>query len=144
VGDAIDYDNSRAAKSFTTSPEITCYFGRRLNLSLDYVLERLTVGGERLYSANLTQMRLVYQFSLRTLARAIVQYNRTSRDPSLYIEPVEPLERDLLTQLLFSYKVNPQTMIFVGYSDTRTTEDFLDLTLDSRTFFIKIGYAWLM
>jgi hypothetical protein len=144
-GDAIDYDNSRAARILQLGPEVTFAFGRRLHLNVDHTLERLDVlGGQRLYTANLTQMRLVHQFSLRTFARAIVQYEHISRDPALYLDPVDRVERNVLAQLLFSYKVNPQTLVFVGYSENRTTEDYTDLTLNDRTVFFKIGYAWLM
>jgi hypothetical protein len=60
---------------------------------------------------------------------------------------VNPETRSLFTQLLFSYKVNPQTVVFLGYSDNR--QGFLtpeltrtDLTRSDRTFFLKLGYAW--
>jgi hypothetical protein len=145
LGDAIDYDNSRAGRILRVGPEATLAFGRGLHLSLDHTLERLDVlGGQRLYTANLTQVRLVQQFSLRTFARAIVQYEHISRDPALYLDPVDRVERNVLAQLLFSYKVNPQTLVFVGYSENRTTVDYTDLTLSDRTVFFKIGYAWLM
>ena len=46
-------------------------------------------------------------------------------DPDLYEDEVEALERDFFTQLLFSYKVNPQTVAFVGYSEGgQQTSDF--------------------
>ncbi len=55
--------------------------------------------------------------------------------------------RSLFTRFLFSYKVNPRTVLFVGYSDDRL--GMLDpeltrtaLTPTSRTFFLKVGYAW--
>ncbi|HEU4401605.1 MAG TPA: DUF5916 domain-containing protein [Candidatus Polarisedimenticolia bacterium] len=146
IGDAVDYDNSRAAKMLRLAPELTFDFGRHLHLKVNHTLERLDVRGGRLYEANLTQIRLVHQFTVRSFARAIVQYNDTIRDTALYIDAVEPRTSELLTQLLFSYKVNPQTLVFLGYSDNRTTEDTLDLDLTQkdRTIFFKIGYAWLM
>lgn len=42
---------------------------------------------------------------------------------------------------LFSYKLNPQTVAFLGYSDTRLGTEIVDLTQQGRTFFIKVGYA---
>jgi hypothetical protein len=144
-GDAVDYDNSRSGRMLRLRPLVTINFGRRLRLAVDHTLERLEVlGGRRLYTANLTQVRLVHQFSLRTFARAIVQYEHVSRDPALYLGAVDASERHLLAQLLFSYKVNPQTLVFVGYSENRTTEDYTDLTLNDRTVFFKLGYAWLL
>ena len=35
-------------------------------------------------------------------------------------------------------------LVYVGYSDDRTTEDFIDLTQKDRTLFVKFGYAWVM
>ncbi len=143
-GDAVDYDNSRPGRLVRIRPGVLYDIGRGMHVQIDHTLERLTVAGGRLYEANLTQLRLVYQFSLRTFARAIVQRTGTRRDPSLYLNPVEPRDRDVLKQFLFSYKVNPQTLIYAGYSDTRTTEDYIDFTLKDRTLFVKLGYAWLM
>jgi hypothetical protein len=47
----------------------------------------------------------------------------------------------LFTQLLFSYKINPQTVLFLGYTDSGIGTANIDLTRASRTFFLKIGYA---
>ena len=66
------------------------------------------------------------------------------RDPALYLDPVSSSERHLFTQLLFSYKLNPQTVLFLGYSDNHFGERGLDLTRTDRTLFLKIGYAFLM
>jgi hypothetical protein len=56
---------------------------------------------------------------------------------------VEPESERLFSQLLFSYKLNPQTVFFLGYSDISLANQRLDLTRANRTFFLKIGYAWL-
>ena len=55
---------------------------------------------------------------------------------------VQRTER-LAQQLLFSWKLNPQTVVFAGYSDTSVGDASLDLTRVSRTLFFKLGYAWL-
>jgi hypothetical protein len=39
---------------------------------------------------------------------------------------------------------NPQTVLFAGYSSTRPGTDRRDILEQSRTFFLKIGYAWLV
>jgi hypothetical protein len=63
---------------------------------------------------------------------------------------VDSEDRHLFTQLLFSYKVNPQTVLFLGYSDNQQGGDFtgfeqrIDLTPTDRTFFFKVGYALVM
>ncbi len=57
----------------------------------------------------------LWQFNTRTFVRAIMQYTDISRNQDLYEEEVDAIERDFFVQLLFSYKVNPQTVFF---SDT--------------------------
>jgi hypothetical protein len=53
----------------------------------------------------------------------------------------------VFSQLLFSYKRNPQSALFLGYSDTwrgmtEPTLDRVPLTQTDRTLFAKVGYAW--
>ncbi len=48
----------------------------------------------------------------------------------------------VFTQFLFSYKINPQTVLFLGYSDNSLGMQGIDITRTDRTFFLKIGYAW--
>ena len=99
----------------------------------------------RLYRANLTQTRLVYQFNTRSFLRAMVQRLDVRRDLALYLDkPDSAKDEKLFTQLMFSYKINPQTVFFLGYSDTRQSEDRVDNLQTNRTVFAKVGYAWLM
>ena len=53
-------------------------------------------------------------------------------------------DRRLFTQFLFSYKVNPQTVLYLGYSDNSVGTDRFGLLRADRTFFVKAGYAWLL
>jgi hypothetical protein len=97
--------------------------------------------------AHLPQVRAVYNFSVRAFFRAILQSQSIERNPEQYELPVDRRTRTLFTQLLFSYKVNPQTVLFLGYSDNAlgllTAElDRTDLARTDRTFFLKVGYAW--
>jgi hypothetical protein len=39
--------------------------------------------------------------------------------------------------------VNPQTVLLVGYSDNGSGLEDVALTRTDRTFFLKIGYAWV-
>ena len=106
--------------------------------------ERLDVEGGRLFEANLSQLRLVYNFNTRTFVRGIFQWLDVERDPDLYLEPVEPEVETLFSQLLFSYQVNARTVLFAGYSDNQLGLRDVDLTRTNRTFFLKIGYAWIL
>ena len=51
---------------------------------------------------------------------------------------------DLATQLIYAYRLNPQTVFFLGYSDYSFQDDDLTtLERSERTFFTKISYAWV-
>lgn len=118
--------------------------GRRLELTLDHAFERLSVPEGRLFTAHLTQGRLVYNFGTRAFARAIVQYTQVDRSTELYTVPAEPRSRQLFSQLLFSYKLNPQTVLLLGYTDAGRELEEVELTRTDRTFFLKVGYAWVL
>ncbi len=90
------------------------------------------------------RLRLFYHFNLRTFVRTIFQYRHITRNPELFVQAVEPKSEQLFTQFLFSYKLNPQTVVFLGYSDTSIGFEDLSLTRANRTFFVKLGYAWLL
>ncbi|MDQ7087568.1 MAG: hypothetical protein Q9Q13_06790 [Acidobacteriota bacterium] len=144
VGDEIDVANLRQGRIREISPGITWNLGRRFFLQLDHTLQQLEVHGETLFQAHLTNARVVYHLGLRTFVRAIVQRTAITREPRLYTFPVDARSRRLFVQYLFSYKVNPQTVVFAGYSDTRLGDDSVDQLRADRTFFVKLGYAWLL
>ena len=149
VSDDIDFANTRPGDLLRLAPEVRYDFGHRLRINLEHDYRRLDVDGGTLFTANLSQLRAVYQLNLRTFFRGIFQYTDIERDPSLFEEDVEARDERLLSQLLFSYKINPQTVLFLGYSDTSLggrdpDRGDLDLTRANRTFFLKIGYAWVL
>ncbi len=143
IGDNIDFANSRAADSVFLNPKIELKVSRPLNLQFDHSYQTLYVEGGRLFTANLSQFRVVYQFNVRMFVRAIIQYLDLSQNQQLYTFPVEPETQELFTQFLFAYKLNPQTVLFVGYSDNRLGLQQIDLLQTDRTFFLKVGYAFL-
>ena len=142
-GDAVDYTGSRPADIVQVQPGFSWFLGRHLQIGLDHALEYLDVAGGRLYRAGLSQARIVYQFNVRTFVRAIVQYVDLDRNLGLYTAEPDPISRQLFTQFLFSYKINPQTLVFLGYSDNHFGRPGIDLTQRDRTFFIKVSYAWI-
>jgi hypothetical protein len=143
-GDAVDYSNFRLADSFIIQPTVNYSPGKHLNLSLNHTLQRLSLEGEKIYNVNLLQAKMIYNFNVRTLFRIIIQYMHLSRNTDLYISPVDPVSKTLFTQFLFSYKVNPQTKVYLGYSDDYLGLKGIDLTRTNRTFFLKIGYALVL
>ncbi len=143
-GDDIDFANTQAGEMLRLNPELRLDLGRHLRINLEHDFRRLNVEGGTLFEANLTELRSVYQFNRRTLVRAILQFTNIERNPALFNETVEARTEELLSQLLFSYKINPQTVLFLGYADTSTGNADISLTRTDRTFFFKVGYAWVL
>jgi hypothetical protein len=141
-GDEVDYSNSRKANSLILLPVAELGLGRHINLNLQHSFQRLTFEGDQILQANLTQLKLIYNFNVRCFVRGIVQYLDVSRNPDLYLFPVLQKTKTLFSQFLFSYKLNPQTVLFLGYSDNYLGMTGVDLGQTDRTFFVKLGYAW--
>ncbi|MFL6202986.1 MAG: DUF5916 domain-containing protein [Thermoanaerobaculia bacterium] len=147
-GDTIDFANTQAADEIATATGVTWNVGRHLQLGLRHDFQRLDVEGGRLFEANLTELRTVYQLNIRTFVRAILQYEDLAFNPVLFHGDVSSKEEHLFSQLLFSYKLNPQTVLFLGYSDNAFGSEFrnrtIDLTRADRTLFFKVGYALVL
>jgi len=146
AGDGIDFAGERGGDRRRLSAAVTWYAGTRLSLAAAWIHETFDLDGPgagagRLYTAGLGEVRAVYQLTRRTFARLIVQYGETRADEELAVDR-EPLEESLLTQLLLSYRVNPWTAVYLGYSDTARGDRSVELTRDHRTVFVKLGYAF--
>lgn len=141
-GKTIDFANSRQAEFFSVGPAVDFNLGRHLSGRVSHNYQDFEVAEGDLFSANLTQARLVYNFNLRTFVRAIVQYTDIERNPLVWPGVGKESQR-YFSQLLFSYKVNPQTVFLAGYSDSALGSEEFDLTPNARTLFVKVGYAWL-
>jgi hypothetical protein len=74
--------------------------------------------------------------------RLIGQYVQTTRDTSLYAFAVGRKDATLSGSALFAYKLNWQTVFYLGYGDNRDFAANTDqLEPSSRQVFAKISYA---
>ena len=144
VGQEIDYDNVRQGEILRLIPGVRFDLGRHLRLQVNHNFERLNVDGGELYQANVTDVRATYQINTRTFVRAISQLFDISRDPGLYTFDVNENDRQLFNQFLFSYKINPQVVLFLGYSDNYENTIVKNLSQANRALFFKVGYAFVL
>jgi len=144
VGDQIDFANSRLGDQIYLEPFINWNLNRNLLLRFKGTLSRLdSKDGPNIFDAQLFDVRLTWQFNVRSYIRFTTQHQVINRNQDEYIDPVDSETRDVGRQLLYSYKLNPQTVFFLGYSDQLIEDDLIDsLTTSDRTWFMKIGYAW--
>ena len=82
-GDALDFRERGAGETGSSSgPSSSIASAKNVELRLSHNFERLRVAAGRVFTANLTQGRLVYYFGTRAFARAILQYLRHRPEPS--------------------------------------------------------------
>jgi hypothetical protein len=142
-GGTIDFDNRREADFLRIAGEADFHLGRHVEGTIGHEWQDFEVAPGPLFRAHVTEARVVYHLNVRTYLRAIVQHTDLERNPAVYGFPVEEDEDDLFTQLLFSYRLDPQTALLAGYSDDRRALTGSSLEPAGRTFFLKMGYAFL-
>jgi hypothetical protein len=142
AGKGVDYLTPRLGDLFRWIGGAQVSVGRGVSLQADHTHSRLSLNGTSIFTADLFQSKVIYQFSNRSLVRGIIQYRAVDRNPALNPASIPAEDRGLFGQFLFSYKVNPQTVLFLGYSDNAAGSESHDLTRIGRTFFTKVGYAW--
>lgn len=151
-GGAIDFEGGREAEQLRVSPSATWNAFDRLALELNHTYQNLEVDEGRLFTANLTQGRAVLHLNRRTFLRATLQFTDIDREAATNPADAALETRRLFSQYLFSYTLNPQTVLLVGYSDNQVGLPMtplsdprrLQLGRTDRTFFLKIGYAWVL
>jgi len=145
VGDQIDFANTRLGDQIRVQPAIRWNINQHLLASVRSSFVKLdSKEGPNIFDAQVHDLRLTWQFSNRSFVRFTTQYQTVNRNQAMYIDEIDERSRNVGRQLLYSYKLNPQTVFFLGYSDRHIDDDDLDeLTSTDRTFFMKIGYAWL-
>jgi hypothetical protein len=145
-GNNIDFVNVQAGDSLHVETAVGLDLGQHFRAQLSHTFDRPDVAAGRLFTADLVESRLIYQVNTRAFVRLITQYTDIRRDPTLY--PSGYADRRpkefLLNQLLFSYTINPRTVLFLGYSDNHLATKRIDLTQQNRALFLKIGYAWVL
>jgi len=146
-GDEIDFANDRLGDGTTLSAAAELTIGRHLRLSPLYRRRSIDVDAGpglsgRLLTAEILRLRAVWSFNSRAWLRLIGQQVETTRRPELWTFDVERHSKDLAGSAVFAYKLNWQTVLYVGYADTRTLDDFDELRPAERQAFFKISYAF--
>ena len=152
-GDRIDYHNNQKCDGLNLELGGNLKIGKHASTEVNFNHGSLDVKGGELFSANQYDVRFNYQFNLKSSVRLVLQYTDIERDTSLYTYDEDTEEEDkkdaisryFSTSLLYSYKLNPQSLFYLGYSDGGFQDDELnDLERDSRQVFMKVSYAWQM
>ena len=150
TGGEVDFANARQARGTTISTNLTLRPGPHLETAILATRRWLNVdaaGGRdaRLFLADIDRVRATWMFNARAFVRLIGQYEKTTRDLSLYGQPqyYSSHVADFTSSALFAYKLNWQTVLYAGYGDAREYLAPTDrLEKAGRQAFTKISYAW--
>lgn len=142
-GDEVDFANNRLGRGATINTNLQLRPTQHLSLSLTGSVRWLNIEGDRLFTSQVERLRATYTFNSRMFMRAIVQNTRTNRDRDLYGFPTSQHSGSLSSQALFAYKLNWQTVFYVGYSDLQeVANEEGDFQPSSRQLFAKVSYAF--
>ena len=155
-GDEVDFRNDRLGTGATV--KLTAEFRPTNHLQLSAMVNRqwLDVDAEngqsgRLFTADVARLRAMYAFNEKIWLRLVAQWVETRRDPTLYtcyvddpdVSPcVEEHTGELSGSAVFAYKVNWQTVAYLGYADNREIDQFEELVRSGRQVFFKLSYAF--
>ncbi|MEO8276717.1 MAG: DUF5916 domain-containing protein [Thermoanaerobaculia bacterium] len=147
VGDDVDFANNRPGDTRRATLTANLQPSDHLSLSLRGSRRTLDVDAGagvsgRLFTADLARIKAVYNFSSRSWLRLIGEWQTIARDPGLYIEDVRPDSGDVSCSAVFAYKLNWQTVLYVGLGDDRTEDPDGKLQPLGRQAFLKLSYAF--
>lgn len=143
AGEQLDLLAARLGDFTEWKPWIALDIGRGLNVRATWLTQQLQRDGGTAFDASVFDGRLAWQLDARQRVRLSVQASDVERDPALYARAVTARKRDVAAQLLYSYKLNPRTAAYAGYSHGAFADDRIDTLFSSdRSVFVKLSYAW--
>jgi hypothetical protein len=136
VGDNVDFSSKTEGDGASVNANMTLRPTDHLQTTLSGGVVWLTVNDDfRLFTAQVQRLRATYTFNSRMFVRALVQHLRNDRVRR---------SDSLASQLLFAYKLNWQTVFYVGYGDLRDVDSVQVQQFEpsSRQLFAKVSYAF--
>lgn len=141
-GGGVDNVGVRKGQLLSVAPSFTLAPGPHLNVSFVGNFQRLDIGHGRLYTADLYDLRIAWYFNSQMFVRVIGQEQDIRRNVALYPAGEPGNTRQLATQLLFGYVLNPWTSFYAGTTDGYAATDSAGLIPLTRSYFLKISYAF--
>ncbi len=147
VGQEADFANARTGTGADVRLSGTLRPSEHVELRLNTSRRWLDVEphdrpGGRLFTAQVERVRATYTFTSRVFLRLIGQYVDTRRDPALFVDETARRDASFSGSALFAYKLNWQTVLFLGYGDNRALSEEETLEREDRQLFLKLSYAF--
>lgn len=142
--DAIDYRHVRIGKVLEYSAYTEWQINQHWQLGADASNTDFNIGNQPLFDAVIFNLNTNYHFDAKSYLRLILRYRDVDYNNDLYSDPEQVSKETTMTrQLLYTYKWNPRTAFYVGYSDNGFEDDTVNrFEKTGRTFFAKFSYAF--
>jgi hypothetical protein len=152
AGEDVDFSNTRLGRGvsaqFGATIRPTDHLELRLNQSLSWLNvnplpSQIEADRARLFTAQVERIRATYTFNSKMFIRAVAQNVRTNQNQELFLNSINQHTGNVTSSILFAYKLNWQTLLFLGLGDERDV-DVADNKLQpaSRQLFMKVSYAF--
>jgi len=135
AGEKLDYVDAHVGTGANLNLSTTLRATDHLELQVKTSREWLDVDDRRLFDAKIDWLKLTYTFSSRSLVRMVGQHRQVARGDS-------PRDRALTLSGLYAWKLNWQTVFFVGYGDSSITGESGQMVPDTKSVFMKVAYAF--
>jgi hypothetical protein len=147
IGDDVDFVNVRPGRGGQFNVDATINATEHLVVALLANTSWLHVDdaagiSRPLFTARVERVQTNYTFTARSFVRLIGQYVSTDRDTALYLAPASAHDGFFSGSALFAYKINWQSVMFIGYGDDRTLDEQRRLQKFDRQVFVKLSYAF--
>jgi len=144
VGDKIDYENNRLGDYIALYAGVSYNVTKHLEFELSHTYSDLEAENASVFTENLTELRISYQFNVNSYLKFNLVYTDIDFNLDNNASAYTAKDNNLSTQLIYAYKINPQTVFYLGYSDNSYQDDRLkSISREQRTIYSKISYAWL-
>ncbi|WDD97310.1 carbohydrate binding family 9 domain-containing protein [Thalassomonas actiniarum] len=146
-GDQIDYNNNRLGEISKITTYLQIHASDHLYFDFYQNYIKLEADKAEVYTENLLDLRISYQFDVKSALKLSLVYSDIERNPANNPglgDDYLGTNKSLSSQLIYSYKLNPQSVFYLGYSDNSAQDNSLDrLERRQKTFFCKVSYSWM-
>ncbi|GLX79745.1 hypothetical protein tinsulaeT_30850 [Thalassotalea insulae] len=140
--DAVDYANNRKGEKLQLLPIIQWEVNDAVNVRLEHTYEKMKVLNDELYTANLTDLRVNYQFSSDSKVRLSLIHNDVVFNPSNYTFDIDKKNKSLGSQLVYSYRFDALSAFYLGLSSNAVDNDVINgLTTNQKSVFLKLSHT---
>jgi len=140
--DAVDYANNRKGNKTQLLPIVQWDINEAFNVRVEHTYEKMKVLNEELYTANLTDLRVNYQFNSSSKVRLSLIHNNVVFNPSNYTFDIDKKNKSLGSQLVYSYRFDAFSAFYLGLSSNAIDNDAIKgLTTNQKNIFLKLSYT---